>query len=162
MDLAFAILAGLLLLLGFLGTFLPVLPGAPLAWVGLLLAYFSSYVELSLPALIISFVFAVLVSVLDNIFPVYLTNKFGGSKKATWGSTIGLLVGFFVGPWGLILGPFIGALIGELINNNGVWKEAFKTAFGAFVGFLLGTGMKMITVLVFVWMFIWGIIKYFH
>ena len=159
MDLAFAIFAGILLLLGFLGTFLPILPGAPLAWVGLLLAYFSSYVDISVTALVITFIVAVIVSILDNVFPVLLTNKFGGSKRATWGSTIGLLVGFFIGPWGLILGPFFGALIGELSNNGGVFKDAIKTAFGAFVGFIFGTGLKMITVLVFVWMFIWGIIK---
>ena len=159
MDLAFAIFAGILLLLGFLGTFLPILPGAPLAWAGLLLAYFSSYVDISVTALVITFIVAVIVSILDNVFPVLLTNKFGGSKRATWGSTIGLLVGFFIGPWGLIIGPFFGALIGELSNNGGVFHDAIKTAFGAFVGFIFGTGLKMITVLVFVWMFIWGIIK---
>lgn len=162
MDLAFIIIAGLLLLLGFLGTFLPVLPGAPLAWAGLLLAYFSSYCEISLVTVIITFVFAVLVSILDNILPVFLTNKFGGSKRATWGATIGVLIGFFIGPWGLILGPFIGAFIGELSNNNGNGGAALKTAFGSFVGFLCGTGMKMITVLAFVWVYIWGIIKYFR
>ena len=159
MDLAFAILAGILWVLGFLGTFLPILPGAPLAWAGLLLAYFSSYVEISVTTLVITFIVAVLVSVLDNILPIYLTNKFGGSKSATWGSTIGLIVGFFIGPMGIILGPFLGALIGELAHNGGLFKDAVKTAFGAFVGFLCGTGMKMIAVLVFVWLFIWGIIK---
>ena len=159
MDLFFAILAGILLLLGFLGTFVPILPGAPLAWAGLLLAYFSAYCEISTVTLIITFIFAVLVSILDNILPVYLTNRLGGSKKATWGATIGVFVGFFIGPWGLILGPFAGAFIGELMNNNGQGGPALKTAFGAFLGFIFGTGMKMITVLAFVWVFIWGIIK---
>ena len=159
MDLFFAILAGILLFLGFLGTFVPILPGAPLAWVGLLLAYFSAYCEISIATLIVTFIVAVIVSVLDNILPVYLTNRLGGSKKATWGATIGVFVGFFIGPWGLILGPFIGAFIGELMNNKGQGGPALKTAFGAFLGFIFGTGMKMITVLAFVWVFIWGIIK---
>ena len=35
-----AIVAGILLVVGFIGTFVPVLPGAPLAWAGLLAAYF--------------------------------------------------------------------------------------------------------------------------
>ncbi|MDY5916723.1 MAG: hypothetical protein SPJ93_15680 [Treponema sp.] len=39
-DLVFAIFAGILLVVGFIGTFVPVLPGAPLAWLGLLLAFF--------------------------------------------------------------------------------------------------------------------------
>ena len=148
------IVAGLLLLLGFLGTFVPVLPGAPLAWAGLLAAYFSEYTDISILCLIITAVFAVVVSVVDNIFPVAMTKKFGGSKYATTGATIGLIIGFFTGPWGIILGPFLGALVGEWINKEGREEGVFKAAFGAFMGFLLGTGLKMITVLAFIWIFV--------
>lgn len=148
------LVAGVLLLVGFLGTFVPVLPGAPLAWAGLLAAYFSDYNDISLVCLIITGVIAVFVSVIDNIFPVTMTKKFGGSKYATTGATIGLIVGFFTGPWGIILGPFLGALIGEFINKEGKNEGVFKAAFGAFMGFLLGTGLKMITVLGFIWVFV--------
>ena len=148
------LVAGVLLLVGFLGTFVPVLPGAPLAWAGLLAAYFSDYNDISLVCLIITGVIAVFVSVIDNIFPVTMTKKFGGSKYATTGATIGLIVGFFTGPWGIILGPFFGALIGEWINKEGHEDGVFKAAFGAFMGFLLGTGLKMITVLGFIWIFV--------
>ena len=72
-DLVFAIFAGILLVVGFIGTFVPVLPGAPLAWLGLLLAFFSDYCKISISGLIIAGIFAVLVSVLDNIFPVFRT-----------------------------------------------------------------------------------------
>lgn len=148
------IVAGLLLFVGFLGTFVPVLPGAPLAWAGLLAAYFSDFNEISLVCLIVTAVIAVVVSIVDNFFPVTMTKKFGGSKYATTGSTIGLIVGFFTGPWGIILGPFIGALIGEWINKEGKGDGVLKAAFGAFMGFLLGTGLKMITVLGFIWIFV--------
>ena len=40
LSLILAIVAGVLLIVGFAGTFVPVLPGAPLAWAGLLAAYF--------------------------------------------------------------------------------------------------------------------------
>lgn len=154
LSLLLSILAGLILVVGFLGTFIPVLPGAPLAWVGLLLAYFSSYNEISLFILILMGIIAVVVSIIDNIFPVYMTNKSGGSKAATTGSTIGLIVGFFVGPLGIILGPFCGALIGELIKTGGDMKVSLKSAWGAFLGFLLGTGIKIVAVLIFIWIFI--------
>lgn len=153
-DLLFAIIAGVLLLVGFLGTFVPVLPGAPLAWTGLLVGYFSSYTHISILCLVITGIFAVLVSVLDNIFPILMTKKHGGSKAATTGSTIGLIIGFFIGPLGIILGPFVGALVGELINTHGQFDVSLKSAWGAFVGFLFGTGLKMITVLAFVWVFV--------
>lgn len=149
-----AIAAGILLLVGFIGTFVPVLPGAPLAWCGLFAAYFSDYCDISIPALIITGFIAILVSVLDNFLPVLMTKKFGGSKAATTGSTIGLIIGFFVGPLGVIFGPFLGALIGEMIHNEGKTEGTFKAAFGAFIGFLTGTGLKMICVLCFIWYFI--------
>ena len=148
------LVAGLLLLAGFLGTFVPILPGAPLAWAGLLAAHFSIYNDISILCLIITGVIAVLVSIADNIFPVTMTKKFGGSKYATTGATIGLIIGFFTGPWGIILGPFFGALVGELINKEGRNEGVLKAAFGAFMGFLLGTGLKMITVLGFIWVFV--------
>lgn len=148
------IVAGILLLAGFLGTFVPILPGAPLAWAGLLAAHFSIYNDISILCLIITGLIAVLVSIADNIFPVTMTKKFGGSKYATTGATIGLIIGFFTGPWGIILGPFLGALVGELINKEGRNEGVLKAAFGAFMGFLLGTGLKMITVLGFIWVFV--------
>ena len=147
-------LAGIILLLGFLGTFVPVLPGAPLAWVGLLLAYFSSLNEISILTLIITAVVAVLVSIFDNVLPVLMTNKTGGSKAATWGATIGLIAGLFIGPVGIIAGPFLGALTGELIHSNGNFSQSLKSAWGAFLGVLLGTGIKMIAVGFYIWIFI--------
>lgn len=149
-----SILAGVMLVIGFLGTFVPVLPGAPLAWIGLLLAYFSAYNNVTLFWLVITGIVAVAVSVIDNIFPIMMTNKSGGSKAATTGSTIGLIIGFFVGPLGIIFGPFLGALVGELIHSNGNFKLSLKSAWGAFLGFLLGTGLKMGAVLIFIWIFI--------
>lgn len=153
-SLLLSILAGVILAIGFLGTFIPVLPGAPLAWVGLLLCYFSSYNELSLVWLIVTAVIAVVVSILDNIMPVYMTNKTGGSKAATRGATFGLIIGFFAGPAGIILGPFLGALIFELINTRGEFGPSLKSAWGAFLGFLLGVGMKMIAVAFFIWLYV--------
>ena len=154
LSLILCIVAGVLLLVGFLGTFVPVLPGVPLAWAGLLAAHFSQYNSISYLCLIITAVIAVVVSIADNIFPVTMTKKAGGSKYATTGATLGLIVGFFTGPWGIILGPFFGALIGELINKKGQTEGVLKAAFGAFTGFLLGTGLKMITVLGFIWVYV--------
>lgn len=159
MNVFLAVAAGLLLIIGFIGTFVPVLPGAPLAWCGLLVAYFSDYCNISLTALIIFGVVAVIITVLDNILPVIMTKKFGGSKAATTGSTIGLIIGFFLGPVGIILGPFAGALLGELIHTRGQPEGSFKAALGAFAGFLTGTGLKMLCVLFFIWYYVRGLIR---
>jgi len=154
LNIVLIVVASLLLLIGFIGTFVPVIPGAPLAWLGLLAAYFCSSCEISLLMLIVTAVLAVVVSVMDNIFPIIMTKNFGGSKAATTGSTIGLIVGFFAGPAGIIIGPFAGAFIGELIHNRGKSDGVFKAALGAFIGFLTGTGIKMVCVGFFIWYFI--------
>ena len=156
-TLFFAILAGILLLVGLVGTVLPVLPGPPIAWAGLLAAHFSSYSQIEIWILIATGIAAALVTVMDNIFPSVMTKKAGGSKAATWGCTIGLVVAFFLGPLFILIAPFAGAFIGEMIHDSSDSKRALKAAFGAFKGFLLGTGVKIITVMCFIWLFLWSV-----
>ena len=156
-TLFFAILAGVLLLAGLIGTVLPVLPGPPIAWAGLLAAHFSSYSQIEILILIATGIAAVFVTVIDNIFPSVMTKKAGGSKAATWGCTIGLIVSFFLGPIFILIAPFAGAFIGEMIHDSSDAKRALKAAFGAFKGFLLGTGLKIICVMCFIWLFLWSI-----
>ena len=151
--------AGLFLLIGLIGCVVPIIPGVPLAWIGLLLAYFSTKAELSLSVVIICLIAAIAVSILDNIAPIFLTKKSGGTKAGTWGATLGLIAGIFLGPAGIILGPFAGAFIGELLHDRSNTQKAFKAALAAFAGFLLGTGMKLISVGFFIWIFVRAIVK---
>lgn len=146
------------MLTGLIGCIVPIIPGVPLAWIGLLLAYFSAKAELSMTVVIICLGAAIIVSVLDNFAPIILTKKSGGSKAGTWGATLGLIAGIFLGPAGIILGPFAGAFIGELIHDRSNTQRAFKAALAAFAGFLLGTGMKLISVGFFIWIFVRAIL----
>lgn len=153
-DIFLAILGAICLLIGTVGCVVPVLPGVILAWAGLLSAYFSYYCTIPTALLVATGITTAIVSVLDNIIPIYLTKKTGGSKAGMWGSTIGLIAGIFVGPWGIVLGPFVGALVGELIHDNRDTKRAFKSASGAFLGFLLGTGLKLVLCGFLIWIYI--------
>lgn len=157
-DVVFLAIGILFLVVGLIGTVVPVLPGAPLAWVGLLLSYFSSYTNMAILALVLSGIFALFVSIADNIFPTVMTKKSGGSRAGTIGSVVGLICGFFVGPVGVILGPFAGALAGELIHDDSDFKRAVRAAFGAFKGFLLGTGLKILSVMICIWILIFSIL----
>lgn len=131
-------------IVGLLGSILPALPGAPLSYVGLLLLLPCEGVDISNASLWVYGVFLAIVSVLDYIAPVWLTNLSGGGQQATRGSMAGLIAGlFFFPPWGLIVGPFVGAFIGELMEGSSKGK-ALKVALMSFVGFLLTTGMKII------------------
>ena len=143
MDVLLIILGGLCLLIGFIGCVLPILPGTPLAYVGILLLHFTSKVQFSTEFLIFWAAMVVLVQVLDYFIPIWGTKRFGGTKGGVWGSAIGMIVGMFFGPWGIILGPFLGAVIGELLSGK-IAAEAIKAGFGSFVGLLLGTISKLI------------------
>ena len=143
MDIFLIILAGLCLLIGLLGSVLPVLPGVPISYIGILLLHFTSKVQFSTEFLIFWAVIVVLIQVLDYFIPIWGTKKFGGTKMGIWGSVIGMIVGLFFAPLGIILGPFVGAIIGELIAGKET-KSAVKAGFGAFIGFLFGTIAKLI------------------
>lgn len=143
MDLALTLLAGLLILLGVIGSFLPVLPGPPLAWLGMIAFQFTAYFDGRWRFWIIFSIGMIAVTLLDYLIPIWGTKKFGGSRAGIYGSTLGLIVGLFMGPLGIILGPFLGALAGELLVNPADLRRAMRSAFGSFVGFLLGLGLKL-------------------
>ena len=153
----FAALGGVLLLAGLIGTFLPLLPGPPIAWAGLVAAHFSVYCHLDVWILVATGIAMAIVTAIDYIFPSIITKKSGGSEAATWGCNIGLVASFFLGPIFILIGPFLGAFVGELIHDSSDKNKALKAAIGAFKGFLLGTGLKAITVMCFIWIFLWSV-----
>lgn len=130
-------------LVGMIGSIVPAIPGPPIAFLGLMLAKWSGYAAFDTDWLVMWAVITGAVTLLDYFLPIWFTKKFGGSKKATWGATIGVLVGLFLGPAGILLGPFVGAFIGEMINNRENNAKAFKVAFGSFLAFVFGVGMKL-------------------
>ncbi len=132
----------LLMIIGLIGAFLPVAPGLPFSYGGLLILQFL-YAPFSLTFLLVWAVIVVLVGfVLDNVIPAWSTKKFGGSAYGVTGSVIGLIAGLFFPPIGLVAGPLLGAFLGELIAGNKSDK-ALKSALGAFIGFLASTGLKV-------------------
>ena len=143
MDIFLIILGSICLLIGILGCVLPVLPGVPLAYCGLLLLHATDKVQFSWQFLVIWAAVTIVVQVLDSVVPIWGTKKFGGSKMGVWGSTIGLLVGLFFGPWGIVLGPFLGAVVFELIDGKNT-RLALKAGWGSFVGLMTGTILQLI------------------
>ena len=141
-DYLLLILGIIFMIIGIIGCLVPILPGPPLSFIGLIFLHLTRFGQFTTPSLIILGTVAVLVTVLDYIVPVWGTKKFGGSKYGTKGATIGLIVGFFLGPLGIILGPLIGAFVGEMIFKDDI-SYAFKAGFGSLLGFLTGIGLKL-------------------
>jgi uncharacterized protein YqgC (DUF456 family) len=143
-----------MMILGLLGCVLPVLPGPPLSFTGLLLLHFSKYAEFSLNFLLLFGSVAVIVTVLDYVVPLWGTKKLGGSKAGIWGATVGLAIGIFVfPPLGIIIGPFAGAFIGETLTGKKS-SEAFRAGLGSLMGFLMGVGLKLVASIIMTYHFI--------
>ncbi len=144
MEVLIIIFGFLLLLLGFVGSIVPAVPGPLLSYVAILiLSLFTSY-QFTDEFLVMWAGIVIAVTALDYWLQVYGVKKFGGKKKAINGTLIGLIIGILVPiPFGFIIGPFAGAFIGSYLEEKDDLTKAFIIALGALVGFLSGTILKL-------------------
>lgn len=134
-----------LLILGILGTFLPVLPGLVLSLAGLLIYKYGTDSDLSI-LYIWAFVILTLASaVLNYVIPAKTNRKYGGTRWGSIGSIIGTIIGLFLPiPLGFLVGMFAGVFIGELLHDRKDINKALKSTKGAFIGFIYGTGFSLV------------------
>jgi uncharacterized protein YqgC (DUF456 family) len=152
-DYILLILGILLMILGIIGCLVPVLPGPPFSYLGIIFLHLSKFGDFTNTTLITLGAIAVAVTLLDYIVPVWGTRKFGGSKYGTRGATVGLIIGLFLGPLGIILGAFIGAFAGEMIFKDDI-KYAMKAGIGSLLGFLTGIGLKLAASMIMTFYFV--------
>jgi len=145
-EYALVIVGAVFMLLGLVGCILPIIPGPPLSWIGIILLALTHFADYSWQFIVITGIVVLVVTILDYVFPAWFTRKLGGTKYGVYGSIIGLVIGLiFFPPIGIIVGPFAGAYIGEVIGNRNLENNKnnpLLSATGSFLGFLLGTGMK--------------------
>ena len=131
MDVFLLVMGLFCMFLGIIGSLLPILPGPPVSWLGLLLLILTSAVPNDWWLIGITGIIAIGVVALDYLIPVVGTRKFGGSRYGMIGTTIGLLIAILfpvLGIVGIVIWPFIGAVIGELIYKADN-KKAMEAAF---------------------------------
>ena len=155
MDIFLLFFGFVLVCLGIIGSFLPILPGPLTGWVGLLLLHFTKVIPMDWTFLGITLALGILIWILDYFIPAMGTKRFGGTKYGVYGTTIGLVIGLLSPiPFGIIIGAFFGALIGELIYDSKDTNRALKASFGALLGFITSATIKFsIAVVYFVLFF---------
>jgi uncharacterized protein YqgC (DUF456 family) len=137
------IAAGVLIVIGAVGLVLPVLPGAPLIFIGALLAAWAEDFQYLGPwSLVLLGALAALAVAVDFIASAFGAQRFGASGRAVAGATLGALVGIFFGPGGVLVGPFVGAVLGELTVRRSL-AAAGRAGVGAALGLALGTAAKL-------------------
>ena len=125
------VLAVILAVIGIIGSIVPGLPGPPLSWVGLLLAFLSHKLggaDMTLTFVLIWLGVTVIVSVLDYTVPAKFTKLAGGSKAGSQGALIGMVIGIFLTPIGMIPCSLAGAFLAEMFQENKKAGDALKAA----------------------------------
>lgn len=137
------ILAVALIIIGTAGLVLPVMPGAPVLFAGLLLAgWADNFAYAGWGTFIILGVLALFTYVADFAATAFGAKRFGASNRAIVGAAIGGLVGIFFGLPGVLVGPFAGAVIGELSAQRSL-DAATRAGVGATIGLALGAAAKL-------------------
>ena len=143
MDILLMVLAFLFLVASIIGCVLPVLPGVPLAYAGMLLLHLTDKIHFTTPQLVIWLIIVVVLQIIDYITPLLGSKYSGGTSFGNRGCIAGTLLGMFFMPWGVIVGPFLGAVAGEMMGGQDL-SHAIRAGIGTLLGFLFGTLMKVI------------------
>ncbi len=137
------IAAGVLIVIGALGLMLPILPGAPMIFLGALLAAWAEdFAYIGPWSLVVLGALTALAIAVDFIAGAFGVKRFGASGRAVLGATLGAVVGLFFGLVGVLVGPFVGAVIGELSVRRNL-AAAGRAGVGAALGLVLGTAAKL-------------------
>lgn len=137
------LLAGLLIVLGLAGLIVPILPGIPLVFAGLVvLAWAENFAYVGWMTLAVLGLLAVLSYGVDLLAAALGAKRFGASPRAVTGAAIGALIGVFFGFAGILLGPFLGAVAGEFSQRASL-RAATQAGLGATLGLLFGALLKV-------------------
>ena len=154
MDLLLIIISAVLIISGIIGSFMPILPGPLTSWFGLFILNLISSIEIDSTLLIITFIIAITIFILDSLIPIYGSKYFGATKYGIIGASTGLVIGIISPiPFGILIGPILGALIGELLFNNDL-KKSIKSSIGVLIGFVASSFIKFVTSIVYLMIYI--------
>lgn len=137
-------LVSLLFFIGFLASFLPILPGTVIIWAGIVIHKLwmgpasITWLQVGLATLLMA------VSILaDYIFTAWGAKRFGASWRGGAGAILGGIIALFIPPQliTLIVGPFLGAVLAELLGGNHT-RGSFRAGVGTIVGGIVAFGLK--------------------
>ena len=132
-----------LMLIGVAGIVVPVLPGTPLLFCGMVLgAWIDDFGKVGVVAVAVLAVLAALAWAIDFAAGMLGTKLVGASTESMIGAGIGGVLGLFGGIPGLIFGPVIGAAAGELYARRTA-KQAARAGVAAGLGFVVALATKL-------------------
>lgn len=136
-----------LMLVGLIGVFVPLLPGTSLILLGAVLHRFLvPQASVGWPTLIGLTVLMLVSQAVDLASGAVGAKRFGATKWGAYGGIIGAIVGLFFGLPGLLIGPLLGVFIGELLGGKQL-LSATKSTWGTLLGTTAGMVLKFLIAL---------------
>ncbi len=137
------------------------LPGAWVIWLAILLtALVKGFAIIPLWFVIVTFLIAVVISILDNFIIAAAARKYGGGKWGMLGGVFGAFLGFMIlNLPGLFIGPFLGAFAMEYLIAKKNREESIKAGVGSLFGVVLSIAFKaffclaMVISFLLIWIF---------
>lgn len=151
-------LAWIMIGAGLTGSLLPVpvLPGPPLIWLGMLVYGFATdFARVTWPFLLIMLALGLLGAAADTIAGFWAARRYGASKAGGWGSIAGGAAGVWMGGFaGMLLGPVIVTILVELSQGRS-WAESWRAGVGALKGLAWATAARAVVGLVMLALFLY-------
>jgi uncharacterized protein YqgC (DUF456 family) len=153
-PIVYQVIGALLVIAGFVGLVVPIIPGSLLIFAGLFIAgWGDGFAHVGAVTLSILGVLALLALGADLVGSHLGAKRVGASALALVGAAIGGVVGIFFGIVGIVVGPFVGATIGEVLTH-GELLRAGKVGLGTTLGLLAATIAKMCLAVMMVGLFL--------
>jgi len=151
------------MVVGLIGTVIPVLPGVELIWLAALVYAIAERFATIDPLTFAALTALAATGITANIWASHLGSRLGG---ASWQAllaglglgAVGFLLGLFVGGIGAVPGGLIGALVGVLLveySRRKDWRGAARAGTGWLVGCLLSGFIQMMVGMVMILIFVW-------
>ncbi len=139
MNILFIIIAVAVMIIGFIGTFVPAIPGTVLVFASALVyGIITKFNDITVTMINIFGILTLAAVILDYAASLITTKKVGASRYGIIGAVVGGIIGFIVfNIFGLIIGQSVGAVVGELLRNRDL-DSSIKIGFATFVGYILG------------------------
>lgn len=139
-----------LVLVGLVGSVVPLLPGTTLIFAGVLIQKWLLPDTLSWVAVAWIGVVWAFSMIADIACTVIGSRLFGGSRWGMAGASGGALAGMFFSLPALLLGTMLGAVVAEKWFGKRTSEDAFRSGMGAALGFLASTLVRVACALVMV------------
>ncbi len=138
-DVEMTILVGVVMVVGLVGTVVPVLPGLLLIWsAALVYGLVVGFGPLGIAIMVMLSLLIVVALVKSILLPKRMADGHDVSRWSQVAAVLGGIIGFFFIPvFGVMVGALVGLLLAEYLNQ-GDWRRAW----GAMVAVLKGFGLS--------------------